>query len=399
MRAIKDIQGDSTPGYPYCINYATNADVFENEGVENVANVVLYRLKLLLSVDGESLALESTPERVLEKGYADPVYVFLKDESHPPRKVILARWRIICGVSLVDQIIERVLAAEAVMTTKDFPNLPITTGVGFTDEMVTAFGKEVKRKFPEGTRGSDVPNWDARMRLWLMLMTNRCDLDRMEEPQAYTRLRSALTFRVYLMANALYVVGGFVLAKLVAGMMASGSWRTTDFNSFARRNVSFLCGSDDSYEAGDDCLEDRRTPLDVVARGYQLLGYPLREVTEFPPWEFVYCSHYFWEQPDGTWKAELLTWQKAIHKFLSVKGKMLEQVLALKFEFRHTRDPELKSRLFGLLDYWEERLQREALSNMKIGCLEGDPPKASKEEVNCSVNWSELFPLKQQSKP
>lgn len=89
---------DKTPGSTFIREgLTTNLMVIESLGKVGLRETVKERLEELLN------------DELDHRWVADPVRVFVKFEPHSNKKVQQKRWRLIWGVSLVDQIIDRLL--------------------------------------------------------------------------------------------------------------------------------------------------------------------------------------------------------------------------------------------------------------------------------------------------
>lgn len=79
--------------------YSTNKMVVDMLGVDGLKQMVRDRLDTLLSSEDTRYV-------------ADPVRIFQKPEPHKLAKAAIKRWRLIWGVSLIDQIVDRLLYSE-----------------------------------------------------------------------------------------------------------------------------------------------------------------------------------------------------------------------------------------------------------------------------------------------
>jgi hypothetical protein len=65
---------------------------------------------------------------------------------------------------------------------------------------------------------------------------------------------------------------------------------------------------------GDDCLEWNRVRLDELKSRYLELGLPVRDVATQEPDDFVFCSHRFQRQDDGSWRCWLDSWERMLYE-------------------------------------------------------------------------------------
>jgi hypothetical protein len=104
-RVIGEIMNSNptkSPGSVFLrMGLSSNSAVFDRLGLEGITAMVLERVDSLLS---------SGPGDA--KYISDPVRVFVKDEPHSLKKAAAHRWRLLWGVSLIDQIIDRLLYSE-----------------------------------------------------------------------------------------------------------------------------------------------------------------------------------------------------------------------------------------------------------------------------------------------
>jgi hypothetical protein len=84
-----------------------NKDIL-TENLAQITDLVIDRLKLLNDNDISGL----NAQELVEGNFCDPVRVFIKAEPHSTNKVNQDRWRLIFAVSVVDQIIERLLCGD-----------------------------------------------------------------------------------------------------------------------------------------------------------------------------------------------------------------------------------------------------------------------------------------------
>ena len=98
---------ESNPGIPYKIFGATNHDILENNG-SFILRAVSARLHKILKTPLADLRKMSAIELALN-GLCDPIRVFVKNEPHSKLKMSQGRYRIISSVSLVDNLLQRII--------------------------------------------------------------------------------------------------------------------------------------------------------------------------------------------------------------------------------------------------------------------------------------------------
>jgi len=154
---ILENAGDKSPGALFLReDLPTNKDVFEKIKMAGVISQVDDRIKQLLSSEDSRYA-------------ADPVRLFIKREAHKAKKIGEKRWRIIWGVSLIDQIIDRLLYMPLLQQEiKNCAEIPSKPGYNFksggTDRFV--------RKYSNGSRrwvSFDAKSFDITCPAWALL--------------------------------------------------------------------------------------------------------------------------------------------------------------------------------------------------------------------------------------
>jgi hypothetical protein len=98
QRVVETIDMTSSPGYPYLLNYPTNASMFNyKEGVYDQNRIEQVWSMVLAQIVNRRV---------------DPIRLFIKPEPHSRRKMELGRYRLISSVSVIDQIIDAMLFGE-----------------------------------------------------------------------------------------------------------------------------------------------------------------------------------------------------------------------------------------------------------------------------------------------
>lgn len=119
LEALADVDMNSIPGYPLCQYGVTNGDVLEADGFGNVS---IERAKMLFQfVSARWEALKEAPD-------IDPIVVFPKLEPHTKKKIAENRIRLIFGVSLVDNMVYRMLFRRLSVALMDWKSLPSKLG-------------------------------------------------------------------------------------------------------------------------------------------------------------------------------------------------------------------------------------------------------------------------------
>lgn len=347
-KAVGRVKPDSSPGYPYNLRFATNKLLLDRHR-DQVISLVAWRLKMRSSLP-VSYWESATPAAWLAAGLSDPVRPFLKQEPHPRRKAKDKKWRMICGVSVVDQCFERCIFTMFTDACKlNYPNLPVQLGIGFSDEMVTETQRQIaaKASSPDNVWSSDAPSWDAGVN---PPMTASFAVA--VEGKAHVRserLRRALTSWYYTACWSLYVTpSGFIYLKLKPGQTLSGSFATSIWNGWMRRLLSIAVRVPWSLHAGDDTTDLPDFPGSELADRYAERGVVLRDLKQYSRDSFEFCSHRY-EVVAGRCVAYLTSWRKAIYKLLSAKSPAPDAIRGVQYELRHN-DPSIWSKVEDILD-------------------------------------------------
>lgn len=353
-RAIKRIinsgflNDDASPGIPYSELGADNHEVLSNNR-DFIEKVCLDRLKLWR--DTPSFEVEKLTEvQLIQYGFADPVREHVKQEPHTAEKVKTGRMRLISGMSLVNQICERVLHEKQNQAEiETWWTIPSMIGIGFTDRqnaMVYKAFMDLLKEFR--MTGSDISGWDWSVRSWMfcMLCEARITLTNSRGTPAENMYRVwiiVIRRKVFSLTN-----GRFFVTITQDIIMTSGSFVTGAGNSVMRVGLSATLafeanpdyiGPVPARAVGDDCLD----PEFERARNYLKYGFRITDTTEVTPEKVEFCSHSF--KPGG--KASLLSWARSVFRTLGNQPDD-ERWLQLMHETRH--NPERKQIAQFLVD-------------------------------------------------
>lgn len=291
------VKRDSKPGVPWSQLAHDNAGFIE-ENLGLIIRTVIGRLQTYMSYSVDDVAV-MTPQQLVEAGLTDPVRVFVKGELHPTRKVEQERWRLIFAVSLIDQIIERLLCGNQneheIDTWMTHPSAP---GLGLSDDLQLSslYDRIMDLKGGSPLAEADVTGWDWSVQKWELLKEAefRARLGRFSTTAAH-----CMTVRSYCLCESIYAMpDGSLLELLVGGVQKSGCYNTSSTNSRLRVFVAHLVGAEWAIAMGDDCLEQ----FVVDAREkYAALGHPLKMYVEKQD-SFEFCSTQF--TPEGAWPVD-----------------------------------------------------------------------------------------------
>lgn len=289
----------SKPGIPYSQLGHCNKDILE-ENLELITILVLERLRRLGSPEFEKRTKDASPLDLVEAGYVDLVRVFVKNEPHSASKLKSNRWRLICCVSIVDQLVERLLCSAQnkaeIGTWKTIPSAP---GLGLTrDHDLAEFRHRIKNLSPNGLAEADVVGWDWSVQPWEIDLDTEC---RIELGNMRGFPARVLRARAHCLKHAVLSIPDGRLFRLAhPGIQLSGSYNTSSTNSRMRVAVALLAGAKWAVAMGDDCLED---PVADAEQIYARYGHPLKMYVRRScgdPFEF--CSTLFTEA--GAWPVD-----------------------------------------------------------------------------------------------
>jgi hypothetical protein len=319
----------SKPGIPYHCDYTSNGD-FVDQGLKTLTKHVLDRLKLLCEKPIDGL----TASELLAQGFCDPVRTFVKGEPHSKKKVKQGRWRLIFAVSLVDQVIERLMCSRQNNAEIDgWIKCPSAPGLSLQtdDDLRTIREHVVKLAEGKALAEADVTGWDWSVKEWELVLDGemRIRLGDMRGPAAQVmRARALCASRsVYCMPD------GKLLCHVDGGVQISGSYNTSSTNSRLRVAIAFLSGASWAFAMGDDCLEEF---VDDAPKKYAALGHPLKMYEKRDPGApFEFCSTLF---TDGV--CAPVDYTKTFYKLLTQKSITLD--LWEQFEGHARHVPQLE---------------------------------------------------------
>lgn len=309
----KKVNLKSHPGVPWCDYGATNGAVLE-AFPELVKDAVRERLSLLLAFPLSELQAMS-PQQLVEAGLCDPIRCFIKAEPHKQSKLEEGRLRIIAGVSLVDNIIERILYRK--QNEKEILNwksIPFNPGMGLHDEGLVEIHRKMDRF--ESKCESDISAWDWSVPAWLMedAKDYRLLVAGLGKDTCFARLVEA---RYQCHQKKVFYVGGKLFAQERPGIVPSGSYLTSSDNSHMRYMTSIivqLMGGREDPDAevmGDDGVE---LPVPDGQALYSSLGLLCKQYLLRPKGDYEFCSTYW---PPGSELGWPVSWARTLYRYLS----------------------------------------------------------------------------------
>lgn len=332
MRKVveKEIVKDSSPGYPYASLGTTNGKVLEKHG-DFIWKCVEKRLNKWMATSLKTIE-GMTSEELVKFGLVDPVKVFVKDEPHKLSKIQEGRLRIISSVSLVDQIIERLLhRIQNKVEIERWNSCPSKPGLGLHDDglLDLTANMEALLEVNGAIDCSDVSAWDWTVQGWELEldMEIRIRLARAEPGSAYQKLCRVNGLCV---SKTVFVdPEGDMWGQVDSGIQLSGRYCTSSSNSRMRVMATLLSrlrltgkctvtkGEKEILgimSMGDDSVE---VTVPGLKEEINEIGHICKQSTTFTQVRGVdFCSHVF----DGAGNAYPSAPSKTVYRFLSHKA-------------------------------------------------------------------------------
>lgn len=308
------MQPTSSPGVPYLKLGKTNHELFSQDfGRGLVLSAVVQRIRAVLSLSREKLSSMSALDLV-EAGLVDPIKVFIKQEPHKIAKIESGKLRIISNLSIVDQLIERILCApQNKAEISRWTSLPSKPGMGLHDEgLKELYAEVITAQRKHGVLAeTDVSGWDWSVPDWLLRLDYECRARLYRAPPG-SALEHLLWFRGYAVARKVFCLSdGTLHEQLVPGIQASGSYNTSSSNSRMRVALSYVVGASWVIAMGDDNIE---TAVAGAREHYVRLGFTVKDyrLLDREGW-FDFCSTTF----SGSWRGTPTQWLRTVFRYLS----------------------------------------------------------------------------------
>lgn len=294
-----------------------------------VMQAAMIRLELLAS-SSTGWVKTLTAVECVDAGLCDEVRVFVKNELHSEEKVKQGRMRVIMSISVIDQIVERVLnSGQNGLEIANWTTIPSKPGLGLHNEGLEELESQMFSL--ESPAASDISGFDWSVPQWAL------DLD--------AKIRTSLTHAGSLGAaliNRATVLGlsrlvfsnGLAWDQEVRGIQKSGSYNTSSTNSRIRVALMHITAARAGFEGngiamGDDAVETWHD-LTSMEAAYQTLGFRLKDASR----QLEFCSYRF----HGNGMFEPARWHKMLASFLATSVRdnahSIELLEALKYELR-----------------------------------------------------------------
>lgn len=339
------VQQDSDPGIPLRSLGREKSAVYADYRRAIIA-AVYERIRLLLAIPiGD---LRETPAtsywRFVRDGLVDPVRLFIKNEPHKRSKILRERLRFISNVSLIDEIIDRLLFSdqneEEISAWDRCPSKP---GIGFTDESIellhnNVMGRQCTHPVAEG----DSSAWDWTVQGWELWAEARMRVELMGMPED-SPIARLIHNRFTMVACKTFVLSdGTMISQPAPGIMPSGWYCTSSSNSRMVVLSCSICESKWTIAMGDDFITDL---VKNFRERFEALGHTLKVYKPIDPENYEFCSTIYPSgQPVNIWKTfvRLLSHSHQI----TFEGR-LALYAQWYYEMRHSPKRELLSLLIS----------------------------------------------------
>lgn len=330
MDLIRDVMNSavnarSSPGLPLASLATTNAKLF-TEHRSLVLNCVKQRLQLLADANPSELRRMSAVDLV-KGGYCDPIRVFIKNEPHGVEKVRQKRLRLISSISIVDQIIERILhTRQNQIEIDNWKNIPSKPGGSMNnDEDVKSFAREVFSQ--ENLVDIDISGFDWSVQGWELEFDIECRIRLAIDPSEQwinaTRCRCiCLSMGVFAFSD------GVMVAQAEKALQKSGSYLTASGNSRIKVALGYYVGANFVVAYGDDAVESY---VDGAPEIYADLGHRVKEYNRCQGDQITFCSSII--RRDGSWEPG--TWSKTLFRLLCQREVPYELWVQFNYTLRH----------------------------------------------------------------
>lgn len=293
-KVFADLNPTSSSGYPWMLKYPTKGD-FVTKNPELLIDEVINRLEIRLLTPVASFEELEDPSELVSNGLCDPVRIFVKNEFHSIEKFKEGRMRLISNVSVVDEVIERLLYTEQNKSHQDNCFSGRGTAVGWdisTDEGAIKSYNSVKENLADAA-DSDISGFDISVRLWGFKAEAEARR-RMNKADPKSCWHHLNLIQFYCTAHSVYVTSdGNFYCTTIAGIQNSGKFLTSYSNSVQRNMLSVLMGCKWTISMGDDNVS---TWVDHAVEKAAAFGFRLKNYKRVEEAGFEFCSHMFTEK-------------------------------------------------------------------------------------------------------
>lgn len=290
VRSMKAEAGCGVPYATFSGRKTHESWCYDDDSYDKLQELVFARLKRLSEFTFQG------PIQAIEDGLCDPVRLFVKPEPHKREKIRNKRFRLIASISIVDQLVARMLfRLQNERELELHMRIPSKPGLGFTkDSQVLSFVENLAclasttpesliEDWAEYVVPTDCSGFDWSVQAWMLE----------DELEVRNRLTQGITPQLRkmrkewlncLLQSVFCLSNGLLIAQTEPGIQKSGSFNTSSSNSRVRYMASLYAGAPWCVTMGDDALEGVGTDL---AR-YEALGLKCERADDFD-----FCSHLF----------------------------------------------------------------------------------------------------------
>lgn len=326
---MSQLEPKSSPGYPLMQLASTNAQLLESYS-SLVAQLTVERLEAIESTSlGE--VWNATAGELVSRGLVDEVRVFVKNELHSLQKIAQGRMRVIMSVSVIDQLVERVLnGPQNNLEIDSWQKIPSKPGMGLHDAGLRSLREQIEGMV--APLSTDITGFDWSVPSWALQLDARV---RAQLAGGVLQENMFLVRAICLARSRLVFSDGVMWDQTIDGVQKSGSYNTSSTNSRIRVALGLLVARRGGWRPeiiamGDDAVET--VPLgEDVQPAYKMLGFNIKEQSR----DIEFCAYAF--KPEGY---EPVRWHKMVATMLCVShsSDASKQVAmaALKYELRHS---------------------------------------------------------------
>jgi len=347
------------------------------------------RLQALFEYDPSN----QTPMSLVEQDLCDPVKIFIKDEPHTLEKVQQGRFRIICGVSLVDNVIARLLCSLQNNTEiLNWKSLPVKPGMGLHDEGLQSLYEtacDISNFNQHPLVETDVSGWDwtFQQRDFDNDLQRRLALNN----SAGTVFEKIITSHFHCMARKVFMLSdGSAYEQVHPGVMPSGWYNTSSTNSSARIiDHLAVCNalgisSNGAMSMGDDCAETFTPMLDPekIRSAYMKRGKRIKNIALSTPSDFTFCSQQFVGEIAYPINIAKQLYQLLSYKTLSPEDRDI-RLAQFYQEMRHLPNLQM-SKVIEAVEHsgWK----RKVFTQLQSGIIGSPPVKRQNVELRANKN-------------
>lgn len=288
------------------------------------------RLNLLMNYEINS---SDSAWDLVRKGLVDVVKVFIKNEPHKLSKLEEGRLRLIFSVSLVDNVISRLLSENQNHAEKSvWSAIPCKSGLGLGDDGLIKINQSVLMGALKAELAEvDVQSWDFSFQKYNFDedLERRRNLN-FSHGTVWDRVASAhwhcMSLKVFTLSD------GRMFQQLECGIMPSGWYNTAASNTSARAMDSYHVALSSGKTPwgifmGDDGVE---TYVENAPYLYSLLGKTVKMYTQVSYKNFEFCSTRF----DGHIGYPVNV-DKQLNNMFRVLPQTFSDAVARYFQFEH----------------------------------------------------------------